>query len=48
MEIRNVTVYCSSSNNAPPSYFESAAALGKGLAARGIGLVFGCGHVGLM
>jgi uncharacterized protein (TIGR00730 family) len=48
MEIRNVTVYCSSSNNAPPSYFESAAALGKGLAARGIGLVFGGGHVGLM
>ncbi|MBM3423643.1 LOG family protein [Chlorobium sp.] len=46
--IRNVTVYCSSSNLAPESYFECAARLGQGLAERGMGLVFGGGHVGLM
>ncbi|MBM3162568.1 MAG: TIGR00730 family Rossman fold protein [Chlorobi bacterium] len=48
MNIRNVTVYCSSSNHAPRSYFESAEELGRGLALRGIGLVFGGGQVGLM
>jgi uncharacterized protein (TIGR00730 family) len=46
--IRSVTVYCSSSGKAPQSYFDAAAALGEGLAARNIGLVFGGGHVGLM
>ncbi len=46
--IRNITVYCSSSNQAPEAYFECAARLGKGMAERGIGLVFGGGNVGLM
>ncbi len=46
--IRNITVYCSSSNHAPEAYFECAARLGKGMAERGIGLVFGGGNVGLM
>ncbi|NTW62827.1 MAG: TIGR00730 family Rossman fold protein [Chlorobiaceae bacterium] len=46
--IKNVTVYCSSSNHAPKGYFDDAAKIGSGLAERGIGLVFGGGHVGLM
>jgi uncharacterized protein (TIGR00730 family) len=46
--IRSVTVYCSSSNLAPEPFFKVAETLGKGLAERGIGLVFGGGHVGLM
>jgi hypothetical protein len=46
--ISSVTVYCSSSANAPQTYFDEAEALGKGLAERNIGLVFGGGHVGLM
>jgi uncharacterized protein (TIGR00730 family) len=46
--ISSVTVYCSSSGQAPQSYFDEANDLGKGLAERNIGLVFGGGHVGLM
>ncbi|ACD90222.1 MAG: TIGR00730 family Rossman fold protein [Chlorobium limicola] len=46
--IKNITVYCSSSNHAPQAYFDCAALLGKSLAERGIGLVFGGGDVGLM
>jgi hypothetical protein len=46
--ISSVTVYCSSSRNAPEAYFREAAILGQGLAERRIGLVFGGGHVGLM
>lgn len=48
MTIRNITVYCSSSNHAPRSYFDTAEQLGRELARRGIGLVFGGGNVGLM
>ncbi len=46
--IRSVTVYCSSSRNAPQAYFDEASVLGTGLADRNIGLVFGGGHAGLM
>lgn len=46
--IRSVTVYCSSSNHAPEPFFREAEALGGGFADRGIGLVYGGGHVGLM
>lgn len=46
--ISSVTVYCSSSNLAPRSYFSAAADLGREFAKRGIGLVFGGGRVGLM
>ncbi|ABB23771.1 TIGR00730 family Rossman fold protein [Pelodictyon luteolum] len=45
---RSVTVYCSSSNNAPREYFEAAASLGRTFALHGIELVFGGGKVGLM
>jgi hypothetical protein len=46
--ISTVTVYCSSSNQAPREYFSAAAELGREFAERGIGLVFGGGRVGLM
>lgn len=46
--ISTITVYCSSSNSAPKEYFEAAATLGRELAIRNIGLVFGGGRVGLM
>lgn len=46
--IRSVTVYCSSSNRAPSAFFDAALELGHGLALRGIDLVYGGGHVGLM
>lgn len=46
--IQSVTVYCSSSNLAPKPFFNDAETLGRGLAERKIGLVYGGGHVGLM
>ncbi|NTU53196.1 MAG: TIGR00730 family Rossman fold protein [Chlorobiaceae bacterium] len=46
--IQSVTVYCSSSNLAQEPFFNEAEALGRGLAERKIGLVYGGGHVGLM
>jgi len=46
--IRNVCVYCGSSQGAAPLYAEAAAAFGRVLAAAGIGLVYGGGNNGLM
>ncbi|HCD35605.1 TIGR00730 family Rossman fold protein [Chlorobium phaeovibrioides] len=46
--INSLTVYCSSSTEAPQEYFEAAASLGKSCAALNISLVFGGGRVGLM
>jgi hypothetical protein len=46
--MRAVTVYCSSSGALEPHFSESARDLGRGLAARGIQLVYGGGAVGLM
>jgi len=46
--ISAVTVYCSSSNQAPASFFNAARELGSELARRNIDLVFGGGNVGLM
>jgi uncharacterized protein (TIGR00730 family) len=43
-----VTVFCGSSPGADPVYAEAAHALGAGLAASGMDLVFGGGNVGLM
>ena len=43
-----LAVYCGSSPGADPAYAAAARALGREMAARGIGLVFGGGHVGLM
>ena len=43
-----IAVYCGSSPGLDPLYAEVAGHLGKILAERGIGLVYGGGHVGLM
>jgi uncharacterized protein (TIGR00730 family) len=44
----NICVYCSSSNDIAPSYFDAARALGTALAQHGWPLVYGGGSVGLM
>ncbi len=44
----NIAVYCGSSFGVNPTYQETAKTLGQLLAARGIGLVYGGGKVGLM
>jgi hypothetical protein len=44
----NITVYCASSTKIHPDYFADARAIGEGLARRGIGLINGAGHMGLM
>jgi uncharacterized protein (TIGR00730 family) len=43
-----VCVFCGSSPGARPEYADAARGLGTVLAERGIGLVYGGGHVGLM
>jgi len=43
-----IAVYCGSNHGADPAYAQAAAALGRLLAERGIRLVYGGGHVGLM
>lgn len=47
-QLSRVAVFCGSKLGARPEYAEAAAALGAELAARGIGLVYGGGSVGLM
>jgi uncharacterized protein (TIGR00730 family) len=46
--MRRVCVFCGSSAGARPGYAEVAAATGRAIAARGLGLVYGGGNVGLM
>ena len=43
-----ICVYCGSNAGTSPSFAEAAQQLGSALAHRGIGLVYGGGHVGLM
>lgn len=43
-----IAVYCASSTKIHPDYFVDARAIGAGLARRGIGLINGAGHMGLM
>jgi uncharacterized protein (TIGR00730 family) len=47
-EIRNVCVFCGANPGLRPSYAQAAKALGHAIAARGQGLVYGGGKVGLM
>ena len=47
-KLSSIAVYCASSPGFDASYPSAAAALGRQLAERGIRLVFGGGHVGLM
>ena len=46
--IRNVCVFCGSSAGKRPRYAAAARELGKALAQRGYGLVYGGGRIGLM
>ena len=46
--IQRVCVFCGSNGGARPEYLEAATALGKQVAARNIGLVYGGAGVGLM
>ena len=46
--LRRVCVFCGSATGARPAYAEAARALGREVAKRGIGLVYGGGAVGLM
>jgi len=46
--MRRVCVFCGSSHGASPVYAEAARDLGRRLARRGLGLVYGGGNVGLM
>ena len=46
--MRRVCVFCGSASGARPDYARVAEALGRAIAARGMGLVYGGGAVGLM
>jgi uncharacterized protein (TIGR00730 family) len=46
--IRNIAVFCASADGFHPVYSATAAELGRALAARDIGLVYGGSNVGLM
>ena len=45
---KNVAVFCASANGARPEYAAAADELGRTLAERGIGLIYGGGKTGLM
>lgn len=45
---RRISVFCGASPGVGPAYLELARAVGRGLAERGIGVVYGGGRVGLM
>ncbi|MDB5700623.1 MAG: family Rossman fold protein [Sphingomonadales bacterium] len=46
--MKRVAVYCGSATPADPVYIEVAREVGRGLAERGIGVVYGGGRLGLM
>ncbi len=46
--IRRVAVYCGSADGCDPAYRDEAMALGAGIAAAGLGLVYGGANIGLM
>lgn len=46
--MKRLAVYCGSATPADPVYIESAREVGRTLAARGIGVVYGGGRLGLM
>ena len=47
-ELERIAVYCGARDGADPAYRDAAEAMGRALAARGIGLVYGGGALGLM
>ncbi|WP_159998620.1 TIGR00730 family Rossman fold protein [Roseomonas sp. 18066] len=46
--MKRVCVFCGSNPGGNPAYAEAARQLGRAIADRGLGLVYGGGHVGLM
>jgi uncharacterized protein (TIGR00730 family) len=46
--IRNIAVFCASSNGVDPIYCQAATTLGRALAERNIGLIYGGANVGMM
>lgn len=46
--MKRLAIYCGSASPADPIYIESARAVGRTLAERGIGVVYGGGRLGLM
>jgi uncharacterized protein (TIGR00730 family) len=46
--MRRICVFCGASPGRRPTYLDLAASVGKGLASRGIGVVYGGGRVGMM
>ena len=46
--IKNVAVFCASADGVDPAYREAAVELGRALAERGLGVVYGGAKVGLM
>jgi uncharacterized protein (TIGR00730 family) len=46
--VKRLAVYCGSATPADPVYIEAARAVGRSLAERGIGVVYGGGRLGLM
>jgi uncharacterized protein (TIGR00730 family) len=48
MIMQRLCVFCGSRVGANPLYIERARQLGQALARRGVGLVYGAGHIGLM
>ena len=48
MSVQNIAVFCASAEGARPIYREQAEALGRALAARRIGLIYGGAAIGLM
>ena len=46
--MKRLAVYCGSSMGTDPAFAETAGTLGRAMAARGIGLVYGGGRLGLM
>jgi len=46
--VKRLAVYCGSATPADPRYIELARAVGRGLAERGMGVVYGGGRLGLM
>ncbi len=47
-DFKRICVYCGASSDVAEQYLDAARAMGRCLAARGIAVVFGGGHVGMM
>jgi uncharacterized protein (TIGR00730 family) len=46
--LRRIAVYCGSSDGSDPAFLAEAAALGRAIAATGLGMVYGGASIGLM